>query len=220
MAARCHPADVNPTWEGYSVGRWENDTLVVESMGFRDDGWLDVNGAYFGNTTKVTERFRRMNYGRVEIDDDHRGSEGVLKPFTVRVNWRLEPDGQLIEFICSENQRFVPPEARGAPAAAGSRLPLVAVEQPRFRSIGSWRNSVSCAASLLHRGCFRSRPHGASRSRSIRQQPSRAASLQPDSSARLFHGEERSRRPMGPATPRRRRPAAPTAPCADAFRAR
>lgn len=101
------PADANPTWEGYSVGRWDGDTMVVESMGFRDDGWLDVNGAYFGNTTKVTERFRRVNYGRMEIDMTVEDPRAYTKPFTVRVNWRLYPEGQLIEFVCNENQRFV-----------------------------------------------------------------------------------------------------------------
>ncbi len=102
------PADANPTWEGYSVGRWEGDTLVVESMGFRDDGWLDVNGSPFGNTTKLTERFRRVNVGRMEIDVTVEDAKAYTRPFTVRVNWRLYPDGQLIEFVCNENQRFVP----------------------------------------------------------------------------------------------------------------
>ena len=100
------PVDANPFWDGYSVGRWDGDTLVVESMGYRDDGWLDVNGSPFGNTTKVTERFRRVNYGRLEIDITVEDPKAYTQPFTVRVNWRLFPEGQLIEFVCNENQRF------------------------------------------------------------------------------------------------------------------
>lgn len=100
--------DAQPFWDGYSVGRWEGDTLVVESSGFRDDGWLDVNGSYFGSTSRVTERFTRVNYGRVEIDITVQDEKAYTRPFTVRVNWRLIPDQQLIEFVCNENQRFAP----------------------------------------------------------------------------------------------------------------
>jgi hypothetical protein len=65
-----------------------------------------VNGSPFGNTTKVTERFRRVNYGRLEIDITVEDPKAYTQPFTVRVNWRLFPEGQLIEFVCNENQRF------------------------------------------------------------------------------------------------------------------
>lgn len=97
--------DPQPWWYGYSAGKWDGDTLVVETIGFRDDGWLDVNGTPFGSTTKVTERFRRVNYGRLEIDITIEDSKAYTKPFTVRVNQRLYPDGELIEFVCNENER-------------------------------------------------------------------------------------------------------------------
>ena len=97
--------DPQPWWDGYSVGRWDGDTLVVESMGFRDDGWLDVNGSYFGSTTRVTERFRRVNYGRMEVDVTIEDPKAYTRPFTVRVNFRLIPDQQLIEFVCNENEQ-------------------------------------------------------------------------------------------------------------------
>ena len=106
--------DPQPFWYGYSVGRWNGDELVVETIGLRDDGWLDVNGTPFGNTTKVTEKFRRVNYGRLEIDVTVEDPKFYTKPFTTRVNWRLYPDGELIEFICNENeqssQHLVPPK--------------------------------------------------------------------------------------------------------------
>ena len=97
--------DPNPFWDGYSVGQWEVDTLVVTTIGFRDDGWLDVNGSPFGSTTKLTERFRRVNYGRMEIDLTIEDPKAYTKPVTVRVNWRLYPEQQLIEFICNENEQ-------------------------------------------------------------------------------------------------------------------
>jgi len=97
--------DPQPWWDGYSIGRWDGDTLVVESSGFRDEGWLDVNGSYFGSTTRLTERFRRVNYGRMEIDITIEDAKAYTRPFTVRVNFRLIPDQQLIEFVCNENEQ-------------------------------------------------------------------------------------------------------------------
>jgi hypothetical protein len=97
--------DPNPFWYGYSVGRWNGDELIVETTGLRDDGWLDVNGTPFGSSSKITERFRRVNYGRVEIDVTVEDAKFYTKPVTVRVNWRLYPDGELIEFICNENEQ-------------------------------------------------------------------------------------------------------------------
>jgi hypothetical protein len=108
--------DPNPQWEGYSVGRWEGDTLVVESLGFRDEGWLDVNGSPFTTGLRLTERYRRVNYGRMEIDVTINDPKAYTQPFTLRVNWRLEPDQQLIEFICHENnlskEHYVAPPAK------------------------------------------------------------------------------------------------------------
>lgn len=102
---RTLPQDPNPQWEGYSVGRWDGDTLVVESLGFKDEGWLDVNGSPFTEGLRLTERYRRVNYGRMEIDITVNDPKAYTMPFTIRVNWRLEPDQQLIEFICQENNR-------------------------------------------------------------------------------------------------------------------
>jgi hypothetical protein len=95
--------DPNPWWYGYSVGKYEGDTLVVETIGLRDDGWLDVNGAPFTNGAKITERFRRPAYGRMEIDVTIDDAKAYTRPWTVRVNWRLGADEEPIEFICNEN---------------------------------------------------------------------------------------------------------------------
>jgi len=97
--------DPQPWWEGYSVGKWDGDTLVVETTGFRGDGWLDVNGAPFTDALKLTERFRRPSYGRLEIDLTIDDAKAYTKPWTVRVNQRLSPGDQLIEFVCNENEQ-------------------------------------------------------------------------------------------------------------------
>ena len=102
------PADVQPWWYGYSIGHWEGDTLVAETTGFRDDVWLDVNGSPLTNHGKMTERFRRINFGNLEIVITFEDPTVYTKPFTVKVNQRIMPDTDLIEFICNENDRSGP----------------------------------------------------------------------------------------------------------------
>jgi len=104
--------DPQPWWFGYSRGRWEGDTLVVETTGFRDDVWLDVNGAPLTSAGKLTERFRRPNFGTLEIDITIDDPKAYTKPWTVRVNQRLLVDTDLIEFVCLENQKFDPVRAK------------------------------------------------------------------------------------------------------------
>jgi hypothetical protein len=97
-----------PYWYGYSVGRWEGDTLVVESNNFRGDGWLDVRGSPTTEAAVVTERFRRINYGQLDIELTIDDPKAYTKPFTVRIDQRLVADGsEMIEFICHENQMFL-----------------------------------------------------------------------------------------------------------------
>jgi hypothetical protein len=100
--------DPQPWWYGYSVGKWDGDTLVVETTGLRDGGWLDIFGSPLSDAAKIIERFRRVSYGRLEIDITIDDSKLYTRPWTVRVNQRILPDQELIEFICLENQRFGP----------------------------------------------------------------------------------------------------------------
>ncbi|HEY7338670.1 MAG TPA: hypothetical protein VH639_27525 [Bryobacteraceae bacterium] len=102
------PRDAEPWWYGYSIGHWEGDTLVVETNGFRDDVWLDVNGSPLTNDGRMIERYRRPNYGTLQIDVTIDDAKVYTKPFTVRVNQRIMPDAELIEFICNENDRSGP----------------------------------------------------------------------------------------------------------------
>jgi hypothetical protein len=108
--------DPQPWYYGYSTGRWEGDTLVVESTGFRDDGWLDIDGTPMTDKAKMTERIRRVSFGRMEIDITVDDPKAYTKPWTVRHNQVLMPDQEIIEFICEENQRFGPEPGLG-PAA-------------------------------------------------------------------------------------------------------
>jgi hypothetical protein len=96
---------VQPWWYGYSIGHWDGDTLVVETTGFRDDVWLDVEGSPLTNTGKMTERFRRTNFGKMEIEITVEDPKAYTKPWTVKINQRLLLDTDLIEFICGENER-------------------------------------------------------------------------------------------------------------------
>ncbi len=97
--------DLQPWWYGYSVGHWEGDTLVVETVGFRDDVWLDVQGSPLTNKGKLIERFTRPNFGTLQIDVTIDDPTAYTKPFTVRVLQHLAVDQELIEFICNENER-------------------------------------------------------------------------------------------------------------------
>jgi hypothetical protein len=104
--------DPQPWFFGYSVGRWEGDTLVVETIGFRKDGWLDVNGHPLGEKGRTIERFRRPNYGTIELEQTVDDPEHYTRPFTTTLTWRLMPDAELMEMVCTENnlsiQHLVP----------------------------------------------------------------------------------------------------------------
>jgi hypothetical protein len=97
--------DAQPFWFGYSIGKWDGDTLVVQSTGFRDMGWLDEEGTPTTSGGRFTERFRRLNYGTLEIEVTVDDPKTFTKPFTFKLNQRLMPDTELIEFVCNENNR-------------------------------------------------------------------------------------------------------------------
>ena len=98
------PEEAWPWWFGYSVGHWEGDTLVVESSGYRDDVWLDYNGSPLTSSGKLVERWRRPNFGALEIDVTIEDPQAYTEPFTVRINQSLLLDTDLIEFVCIENE--------------------------------------------------------------------------------------------------------------------
>ena len=97
--------DPQPWWYGYSRGRWEGDTLVVETTNFRDGGWLDINGSPLTDAAKMTERFRRPNYGTLEIEVTVEDLKAYTRPWTVTLTQRLMVDTEMMEFICLENEK-------------------------------------------------------------------------------------------------------------------
>jgi hypothetical protein len=102
---RSLPVDPQPSFYGYSTGKWEGDTLVVQTNGFRDDLWLDISGTPLTDAAKVTERYHRPNFGRLEIDITVDDSKAYTKPWTIRVNQSLAVDTDLLQFFCVENER-------------------------------------------------------------------------------------------------------------------
>jgi hypothetical protein len=100
---RLPDGDVQPWWYGYSVGRWEGDTLVVESTGFKDQAWIDEHGTPASDMLRLTERVRRLNFGTLEIQVTVDDQRTFTQPFAFTLQQRLMPDTELIEFVCGEN---------------------------------------------------------------------------------------------------------------------
>jgi len=98
------PKDPNPTWLGYSVGRWDGDTLVVTSIGFNELGWLDVDGNPQTESLKLTERFHRKDFGHLELDTTFDDPKVFTKPFTIHFEKTLAPDTEILEDVC-ENEK-------------------------------------------------------------------------------------------------------------------
>jgi hypothetical protein len=97
--------DPDPWWNGYSVGKWDGGILVVDTMGFRDDGWLDIRGNPQTEKARVREKFRRVDYGHLEIEITIDDPKAYSHSWTVLVKQRLMVDTELIEFVCNENER-------------------------------------------------------------------------------------------------------------------
>lgn len=99
------PADPDPSWNGYSSGKWEGDTLVIHTVGFRDGAWLDRKGSPLTDAAKMTERFRRINYGRLEIELTIDDPKAYTKPWTVTLNQVIALDTELLDYYCMDNER-------------------------------------------------------------------------------------------------------------------
>ena len=99
------PKDPSPSFNGYSIGKWEGDTLVVETIGFRDGIWLDRRGNPITEAAKMTERFRRVNFGNLEIEITIDDPKAYTKPWTVKLHEMVVPDTDLLEYYCQENEK-------------------------------------------------------------------------------------------------------------------
>jgi len=99
------PEDPTPAWQGYSSGRWSGDTLVVETIGLRDDTWIDWNGSVLTQAAKVLEEMRRPDFGHLEIRVTVEDPKAYTKPWTVTLKERIVVDTELIDEICLENEQ-------------------------------------------------------------------------------------------------------------------
>jgi hypothetical protein len=102
---RALPVDPQPTWNGYSIGHWEGDELVVQTIGFRDDIWLDTRGSPLTEAGKLTERIRRPNFGTLEIDVTVEDAKAYTKPWTVHLKQAIVVDTEMMDEVCLENER-------------------------------------------------------------------------------------------------------------------
>ena len=102
---RKHMADPSPSWLGYSVGRWEGDTLVVDTLGFNGKSWLDLIGHPQSEAMRLTERYRRRDFGHMDIEITVNDPTWYTRPFTVKVTHELQADDDILEYFCNENEQ-------------------------------------------------------------------------------------------------------------------
>jgi hypothetical protein len=108
LDGRRHPADPNPSWQGHSIGRWEGDTLVIDTTGYNDKSWLSLSGIPHTEKLHTVERIRRPDYGHIEVEitmEDSEAFTGAWKrTFTATL---APPEEEIMEFICNENNNDV-----------------------------------------------------------------------------------------------------------------
>jgi hypothetical protein len=102
---RKHTPDPQPTWMGYSVGRWDADTLVVDTVGFNDKTWLDVVGHPHSDALHTVERMHRRDFGHLDIEITFDDPKMYTRPFTVKFTSALVPDSDIQETVCAENEK-------------------------------------------------------------------------------------------------------------------
>ena len=100
------PDAPNPSWQGYSTATWSGDTLVIDSIGFRDDLWIDWDGSVITEAAKVRERIRRPDFGHLEIEVTVDDPKAYTRPWTVTLRQQFAADTELIDEICAEGEKF------------------------------------------------------------------------------------------------------------------
>jgi hypothetical protein len=102
------PVDPSPTFNGFSIGKWEGDTLVVQTNGLREGTWLDRNGSPISDAAKMTERYRRVNFGRLNIELTIDDPKVYTRPWTVTLVQRIVLDTELLDYHCNDNEKSAP----------------------------------------------------------------------------------------------------------------
>ncbi len=103
---RALPENPNPAWFGYSIGRWDGDAFVVETTGFNDNVWLDNWGKPATSALRVTERFRRRDFGHMDIEITINDPKAYTRPWSVTLPLVYVPDTELLEYVCNENNKY------------------------------------------------------------------------------------------------------------------
>jgi hypothetical protein len=147
MDGRALEAEPNPTWMGYSVGRWDGDTLVVESFGFNDRTWLDHDGHPHTEQLRMTERYRRRDFGHLDVEVTFSDPGAYTRPWKVAVRAELAADTEMLEWVCHDSDHHVErwvgkasDEVKNEVAVAAAILAQYVgtyVEQPPF-----WRTAA------------------------------------------------------------------------------
>lgn len=105
MDGRKQVVDPAPAWNGYSVGKWDGDTLVVDTIGFNDKSWLDAQGHGHSEEMRVEERFRRRDFGHMDLTVTITDPKAFTKPLNFSVVLEMQPDTDLLEHYCQENEK-------------------------------------------------------------------------------------------------------------------
>lgn len=105
LDGRALPKDPDPSFMGYSIGRWDGEALVVETIGFKDRTWLDFGGTPHSEALRIIERIRRPSFGHLVIEETIEDPRVFARPFTVTITAQFIADTELLEYICAENER-------------------------------------------------------------------------------------------------------------------
>jgi hypothetical protein len=122
------PVDPDPAWYGYSIGRWEGETFVVDTSGFKEGSWLDNSGHPHTEALHITERFHRINFGRMDLQVTVNDPKAYSRPWTSdTMHFLLQPDTELLEHLCENNrdlvslQQYYQGRGQGAPPTTGKK---------------------------------------------------------------------------------------------------
>ena len=103
---RKHPADVTPSYNGHSIGHWEGDTLLVDTIGLNGKNWLDRLGHPESNQMHIIERIHRVDDNTLQVDFTFDDPKSYVKPWTALMRFRLQPDWDILEHVCEDNLAF------------------------------------------------------------------------------------------------------------------
>ena len=139
------PDDPNPAWLGYSVGHWEGDTLVVESAGFNDRTWLDRAGHPHSEKLRVTEKFRRVDFGHMRFQITYDDPEALTRPLTISVAVNYAPDTEMLENVCNEDER----DTARLSAVANARISLSPSVLDKYVGTYEFRGGSTTVAAFM-----------------------------------------------------------------------